>query len=294
MNKLIFIILVNWNGWQDTVECVDSCRKLTYKACRVLIVDNGSTDNSEEILSKRFPDIEIIQTGSNLGFAGGNNVGINYALSQGADGVWLLNNDTIADPDALSELVNVAESAGDVGIVGSKIFYFNDPKLLWFAGGRIFYPTANCEHIGQSKEDDGSYDLIVEVDYITGCSLLITRKAVESAGLMDERFFLLFEEADWNVRVRRNGFKILYAPSSVVWHKVSRSFGGYSPKYFYYLFRNSLLFTIKHNPLFLPVVIIKRLKEVLVFYKKGSNELGKAGIKGVSDFCAGKFGIMKN
>src|SRR5664279_2479168 len=100
--KLTYIILLNWNGWQDTIACVESCRKLSYPNFRILIVDNGSTDNSEAILRERLPDIELLQTGANLGFAGGNNVGIRHALAQGADYVWLLNNDTVVDAEALS------------------------------------------------------------------------------------------------------------------------------------------------------------------------------------------------
>lgn len=108
-SDLVYIIILNWNGWQDTVECVVSCLNLRHDNCRILIVDNGSTDGSETFLRKRFPDTELIQTGENRGFAGGNNIGISHAMANGADYVWLLNNDTIVDPDSLSELIRVAK-----------------------------------------------------------------------------------------------------------------------------------------------------------------------------------------
>ncbi len=132
---MVYIILLNWNGWKDTVECVESCRKLSYPDVRIVIVDNGSTDGSETRLRERFPDLELIQTGANLGFAGGNNVGIRYALEKGAEYVWLLNNDTIADAEALSALVQAAEDDQTVGMVGSKIVYHDDPRITLVCRG---------------------------------------------------------------------------------------------------------------------------------------------------------------
>src|SRR6266568_5938037 len=126
LDKLSYIIILNWHGWQCTIECVESCKKLSYLNFRILVVDNGSTDGSEAILRERFPDVELLQTGANLGFAGGNNVGIRYALEQGAEYVWLLNNDTTVDADALSALVRMAEGDTKIGMAGSKILYHDD------------------------------------------------------------------------------------------------------------------------------------------------------------------------
>lgn len=168
--KLVYLIVLNWNGWKDTVECIDSCLKLTYTNFRILIVDNGSTDNSESILRECFPSVEFIQTGENLGFAGGNNVGIRYALEQGAVYVWLLNNDTVVDSKALDELLKVAESDDKIGIVGSKIYYYDKPDILWFAGGVITSLAKLVQHIGVNKKDSQVHNENMDVDFITGAA----------------------------------------------------------------------------------------------------------------------------
>lgn len=289
---LTYIIILNWNGWQDTAECVDSCLKLTYFDFRILIVDNGSTDNSVSLLRARFPDIELIQTGNNLGFAGGNNSGIRHATDHGADYVWILNNDTIVDPSALSELVNAAQLNDTIGIVGSKIFFYSQPEVIWFAGGWLQYWRGTNGHIGQLEKDEGRYDEPAEVDYITGCSLLIRREVITKVGLMDERFFLIFEEVDWNQRVKEHGYKILYVPTSKVWHKVSMSIGADTPAYFYYLVRNSLLFTRKHKPIYLPLVTLGRLMDILSLFSRRRFSAARAAFSGLLDFYLFRFGQM--
>jgi GT2 family glycosyltransferase len=293
-SPLVYIIILNWNGWQDTIKCIESCLKLAYPRYRILIVDNDSTDGSMEKLHLRFPDIDILQTGSNLGFAGGNNVGIRHAIEQGADYVWLLNNDTIVDPSALVELVNVAKERDSVGIVGSKIYFYSQPDVIWFAGGLIRKLRGTSIHRGHREKDEGQYNKISEVDYITGCSLLIKREVVAKVGLMDERFFLLFEEVDWNQRVKEQGYGILYVPFSKVWHKVSMSIGADSPAYFYYLIRNSLLFTLKHKPIYIPTVTLGKLMDIsyLLFHKRFA--VARGALMGLFDFYRFHFGQLGN
>jgi GT2 family glycosyltransferase len=288
-----YIIILNWNGWQDTIECVESCLKLTYPNFRILIVDNGSTDGSESILRERFPSIDLIQSGKNLGFAGGNNAGIRHVLEQGADYIWLLNNDTIVDPSALNELVRVAQSDAEIGIVGSKIYYYDSPNIIWFAGGWLRNWSGTGGNIGQLKEDDEQYNAVTEVDFITGCSLLIKREVVAKIGLMDEHFFLIFEEVDWNQRVKEQGYKILYVPSSKVWHKVSASIGLDSPAVYYYLSRNSLLFTRKHKALYLPTVTFKRLLDIIYLLVHKKFSAARAVFSGIIDFYLCRFGEMR-
>ncbi len=290
---LVYIIVLNWNGWQDTSECIESCLKLAYPRYRILVVDNGSTDASILKLHERFPALDILQAGKNLGFAGGNNVGIRHALEQGADYVWLLNNDTIVDSSALVELVNIANASDAIGIVGSKIFFFSKPDVLWFAGGLIQHYRGTSIHRGLLEKDEGQYDEITEVDYITGCSLLIKREVVEKVGLMDERFFLLFEEADWNQRVKEQGYKILYIPFSKVWHKVSSAIGADSPSYYYYLIRNSLLFTLKHKPIYIPAVTLGRLMDITYLFLHKRFTVARAALNGVFDFYRFRFGQIK-
>jgi GT2 family glycosyltransferase len=287
-DKLVYILILNWNGYRDTIDCVESCFRLSYPNFKILVVDNGSTDGSETVLRDRFPQVEIMQTGRNLGFAGGNNVGIRHAVENGADYVWLLNNDTVVAADSLTELVDAA-AGSRVGVVGSKIYYHDDPDTLWFAGGWINYKTSNCGHIGQLEKDNAEHDVAREVDYITGCSLMISDEAIKCVGVMDERFFLLFEEVDWNVRVREHGYKIVYVPTSIIWHKISRSLGEYSQMYYYYMFRNSLLFLFKHQKKYLPTALFTRFREIRRLYRIGQREKIRFALMGILDFLKGNF-----
>ena len=291
-NKLVYIIILNWNGWRDTLECVESCLKLTYNNYCILLVDNGSSDNSETILRERFPDIPIIQTGSNLGFAGGNNIGIRHALEHGSDYIWLLNNDAIVASDALSELVTVADSEENAGIVGSKIYYHQEPMKLWFAGGVWRTNKSYATHRGQNEEDIGQYDVICEVDYISGCSLLIKSKVVEKVGLMKDDYFLYWEEVDWNASVAEHGWKNYYVPNSIVWHKVSASIGKRSYLANRYYIRNCLLFFQRHEPQRLFSLFCYIYYDAYKQYRNGQIELAKAYLHGSMDFILRKFGKL--
>lgn len=294
LSRLVYIILINWNGYQNTIECVESCRKLTYPNFRILIVDNGSTDGSEAVLREQFPDIELIQAGANLGFAGGNNAGIRYALEQGADFVWLLNNDTTVDADALSALVHIAEGDKTVGMIGSKIVYYDNPQRIWFAGAvldpqRPYRPY----HRGLNEEDRGQYDVVCETGYITGCSLLARKEMIAAVGLLDDGLFLYFEDADWSARARAAGWKQVYCSDSLVYHKVSLSIGGAaSPTLIYYTARN-LLYFVKHNfpGKLMSALLYDFFEHVLVNIKKRRFVCAREAFRGICDFMKGKTGV---
>ncbi|HTP67164.1 MAG TPA: glycosyltransferase family 2 protein [Geobacteraceae bacterium] len=247
MNGSVCIIILNWNGHRDTIECVESCLTLDYTPYEIVVVDNGSSDGSEEILKKRFPGIRLLQTGANLGYAGGNNAGIRYALAKGADYVWLLNNDAMADAKALAELVSMAGSDPLTGMVGSKILCHAQPSVLLYAGGRIDFAMGGTEHIGYGCEDRGQFDVAGDTDYITGCSLLVKRRVIEEIGLMNEDYFLYFEETEWCAKAKAEGFRLVYAPASVVLHKESASTGKVKGMILYYVTRNRLYFMGKNG-----------------------------------------------
>jgi GT2 family glycosyltransferase len=293
-DPLVYIILLNWNGWQDTIECVESCRKLSYPNFRILIVDNGSTDGSEARLRERISDMEFIKTGANFGFAGGNNAGIRYALEQGADFVWLLNNDTVVDAEALTALVHVAESDDKCGMVGSKIPYHDNPRLLWYAGAVVDQerPYRPC-HRGLNEEDRGQYDVVCETGYVTGCSLLARKEMMAEVGLLDDGFFLYFEDADWSARAHAAGWRLMYCPASLVLHKVSLSVGGAaSPILLYYTARNRLYFVKRNYPEKLVRALLYDFYEhVLVNIKKGRFTCVREAVRGISDFVRGKTGV---
>jgi GT2 family glycosyltransferase len=245
--KVVYIIILNWNGLKDTLECVGSCLKLDYPIFEIVIVDNGSDDGSENILRESFPSIRLIQTGANLGYAGGNNAGIRHALEGGADYIWLLNNDTTVDANALTELVKIAETNPSIGMVGSKILSYLQPTVLLYAGGRADLAVGETEHIGYGSEDRGQFDLGGDTGYITGCSLLVKRRVIEETGLMNEAYFLYYEETEWCTKARRKGYRLIYAPESVVYHKESVSVRKTTGVMHYYLTRNRLYFLLQNG-----------------------------------------------
>jgi len=254
----VTIIVLNWNGKDDTLECLKSLKDLSYPNYEVLVVDNGSSDDSVSAIHQAFPEITLIETGENLGFAEGNSVGIRNASD--ADYILLLNNDTIVDSDFLGQLVQVAESNDKIGIVGPKIYYYEPKDMIWCAGilienGRAFgIPIPNCSPmpIGCGEIDSGQYDEIKEVEAIVGCALMVKREVIEKIGLLNSDLFLIQEDVDWCLRAKRAGYSSVYAPGSKIWHKVSRSLNksGLSshtnPLTIYYWHRNWLL-VVKHN-----------------------------------------------
>lgn len=219
---LVCIVLVNWNGWKDTTACVLSCMSLDHPRFDVIVVDNGSTDSSVTELRK-LEAATIIEAGRNLGFAGGNNLGIAEALKRGASYVWLLNNDTVVEKDSLSALVDALETDRSIGMVGSKIYFSDRPDVLWFAGGCISPCWGRTFHRGEGERDRGQYDDERDVDYVSGASLLVRRSVIEQLGPMPEDYFLYWEETDWCERARQSGWRVTYVPTSRVWHRVGAS-----------------------------------------------------------------------
>jgi hypothetical protein len=213
-------IILNWNGWRDTCECLEALKGCTYQQLTIFVVDNGSTDDSIASITRCHPSIPLLQTKKNLGFAGGNNFGIRRALAQGADYVWLLNNDTKPDRDALSALMNIAAKDEMIGAVGSVCYYANSPETVeaW-AGARVNLWIGYGRNSTAPRDDNWFHSL-------NGTSMLVSRAAFESSGLLDEGFFLYWEDTDFCLRLRKNGWRIAAAPESRVLHKVSASTGG--------------------------------------------------------------------
>lgn len=226
MEPYVYIIVLNWNGLPDTLACLRSLSNIRYENYRVCVVDNASTDASVATIRSEFPQVEIIENERNLRFAEGNNVGIRHALAQGAVYVLLLNNDTTVDPGLLQALVPAAEAETEVGMVGPKIYYFDQPDLIWSAGGEISFWKGKIHHRGLRQKDSEKFDRVAEVDYLTACALLVKRAVIERVGLLDPEYYIYVEDADWCERARRAGFKLLYVPGARVWHKVSASSGG--------------------------------------------------------------------
>jgi hypothetical protein len=302
----VSIIILNWNGWQDTLECFDSLSKITYPNYDVVILDNNSTNESVEkitgwIANKRTAiSYKFIINSQNTGFAGGNNPGIEYAVKNKSDYILLLNNDTIVDPGFLEKLVKVGESDKAIGIIGPKIYYETDKNRIWFGGGEFNWFSGG-RHLDFDKLDDNPLDEATkEINFMTGCALLIKREVVEKIGLMNEDFFLYYEDTEWSLRAKENGYKIIYAPGSHIWHKVSRSVKPKTnPVVHYYHIRNALLLSKLHAPKTIIGFIYiwgisKYLKQIIkIIFFPAKKEIAKMIMLGVKDFYTGKFGAYK-
>ncbi|MFT8929773.1 MAG: glycosyltransferase family 2 protein [Sporolactobacillus sp.] len=279
----VAIIIVNWNGYQDTIECCKSLEKINYKSFKVFIVDNGSTNESCKILRNFIDtetniDIELLCSHVNAGFAAGNNIAIKRVLDENFKYIWLLNNDTVTDISSLTEMVNVIDQDHSIGIAGSKIYYYQSNKL-WFAGGLVNTWTGNTKHIGWQQEDNGRYSHTKEVDYITGCSMIISREVIEQVGLLPEYYFLYFEETEYNLQVKKAGWRIVYVPKSKIYHKVSRSSGAgrhLNPRVNYYMIRNQYWMIALTQPKIKKIIcfasiVAKACKSILKIFVKNEN-----------------------
>lgn len=278
----VVIIIINWNRWEDTIECLESVYKNDYTNYSVILVDNDSSDDSvkkikeycngkievESAFFKHDPNnkpIEILETKSstkienavessskklilieshkNVGFAEGNNIGIRYALKYlNTDYIMLLNNDTVVDKEFLVEMLKVSENDNKIGIIGPKIYYYDEPNRIWFARGKISWKFCRGQNIGYNEIDTGQYDKVVDVEYVSGCAFLIKKEVIEKIGLLDSRFFLYFEEIDWTLRASKLGYRSVFVPNGKIWHKVSKSGGGIKGGVgLYYITRNRWL-----------------------------------------------------
>lgn len=259
------VILVNYRGAHDTVECVRSLRQSSYRSFETIIVENGSGDGSTSYLARECPETVILPNDDNLGFAEGNNVGIRRALEGDCRYILLLNNDTVIEPDTLTELVGTFQRHADAGIVGGKIRYFDPPNVLWFAGG-VFNPNSGFgRHIGIGTVDTGMFDTETTCDYVTGCCLLVRREVFERIGFLAEEYFAYLEDVEFCIRARQAGYAVVYQPRSMLYHKVNRSSTWDSPLYIYFNLRNKILFLRRNSH---PVRWLPHLPHLLFFYTR--------------------------
>jgi GT2 family glycosyltransferase len=220
-NPSVYIVVLNWNGWRDTLACLASLKQQNYPNFQVLVIDNDSSDDSVREIRREQPSIELVQSGANLGFGGGCNVGIRLALERGADYVWLINSDATADPRALSALVRVAESDALLGSVGSVLYEVGKPdRVQLWGGGCVQLWTGQCHHQRAAAR----------IDFVSGASVLLRSAALKKVGLFDDaRFFMYWEDADLALRLRKANWQLAVAQESRIWHKLSASLGQGSP-----------------------------------------------------------------
>ncbi len=303
---LISVVIVNWNRKKDTIECLESLEKInTDFKLEIVLVDNASTDGSR-IETKKFLKrasfrrknfrFELIKNSKNLGFCGGNNVGINHAMNHGADYVLLLNNDTFVDKNFLINLIKTSKKYPKAGILAPKIYFapgyefkkelYKESdlgKVIWYAGGDIDWNNVYGSNHGVDEVDHGQFDEIRDTDFATGACMLLKRDALDDLKGLDEKYFMYFEDSDLSLRAKEEGWDVLYAPQSWIWHKVSQSSGIGGPLNDYFITRNRLLFGMRYASLRTRFALYR---ESLRLLSKGR----KWQKKGVVDFYFGKFG----
>lgn len=209
MQPLVCIIVLNWNGRNDTLECLESIARVDYPNFEVVVADNGSTDGSVEAIGRYHPEVKIIENHANLGFAEGNNGAIRHALETGADFIFLLNNDTVVDPGVVTEFVRAAQQMPQAGVFGAKIYHHADSRRLWYAGGYWDSRTLSFNEYGAGEIDRGQYDVLTETEWVIGCAMFIRAEVFRKVGLLEPRFFLNNEEIDFCSRAKRAGFVCL-------------------------------------------------------------------------------------
>ncbi len=351
----VSVIILNWNGWQDTLECLESLQQLTYPNYQIIVVDNGSTDDSvekivewckgkifvntktistspdlkpieyvmynidtavnggevhkEAIIERLSPNrkLVLIKTCENLGFTGGNNIAIKYSLKNDYSYMWLLNNDTIVDSDALSKMVKFAENSVKTGMVGSKILSYERPDTVQMIGSnKTIWPLhkKNNKDISLAKEH-------IQVKWLGGASLLVKKAIIEHIGMLDEKYFLYYEEKDWCIRAGHRGWKLYCILDSKVWHKGGASTGSERVEriFFgkkiarltwesflvptYYESRNGPYFTKKNYPLyFIPYSIFRTLHLIVqvILYDNYKVSRIMTILRGAWDGVIGKMG----
>ena len=294
MNIELSIITVNYNGLKDTCALIDTIPFDEY-SLEVIVVDNASKEDEASTISARYPQVKVIRSEKNLGFAGGNNLGIRAAQGKY---LYFINNDTVlyreereAGKDAFRSLIDRLESSDKIGMVCQKIRFAWDDAPIQFAGYTpLSSVTLRNRSIGFGEKDNGQYNTPHSTPYAHGAAMMVKREAIERAGLMPEDYFLYYEELDWSMMIRRAGYQIWYEPAATIYHKESQATGQNSPLRTYYITRNRLLF-VKRNVQsaekflsYLYLAFIVGSRDLIKYTVQGHGDLAKAVLKGIKDF----------
>ncbi len=296
--KKVFVVILNFNGFEDTIACVKSLQKMEKnETLEIVVIDNASNNESVEEINKALSGIVFLRNKENLGFSGGCNVGMRYAMDNGADFIMLLNNDTLVDKNLLDNLLNTFGQSENIGGVVPKIYFAKGHefhkdkykknelgKVIWYAGGKMDWKNLIGENIGVDQVDHGQFDVEAETELATGCCFLIKTEALKKVGVFDERYYLYYEDADLTQRMKKAGMRVVYNPKGIVWHLNAGSGGGSgSTLQDYYITRNRLLFGSAYASIRTKIAL---LRESLKIFKEGRQWQKK----GVVDFYLGRFG----
>jgi GT2 family glycosyltransferase len=245
-------VVLSWNGREDTLRCLESLTRVESSALEIVCVDNGSTDGSQQAVRERFPHVVLIEAEANLGYSGGNNLGIRHALERGAQWVMLVNNDATVAPDVIDGFERAARERPRAGILAGKVYLADRPQRIWFAGQRVSELLGySGRPRGYRRPDGPRYSRIRSTGRAVGALMAVSRKAIEAVGLLDEDLFAYVEDVDWALRVRRAGMEVVFAPDARAWHRVSASSGGEaaSTQTLYYGVRNTVTALERRRPL---------------------------------------------
>ena len=288
VEKLLSIITINYNGLKDTCELIDTL-PLNDETIEVIVVDNASTQDEATELEKRYPLIIVIRSDKNLGFAGGNNLGIKAAHGKY---LFFINNDAILpQPSAISHLLTRLESSDQIGMVCPKIRFTWGKQLIQYAGYTpLSKITLRNKSIGFGEQDNGQYDTPHPTPYAHGAAMMVKREVIEQVGMMPECYFLYYEELDWSMMIRRAGYEIWYEPACTIFHKESQTTGQMSPLKTYFITRNRLLFAQRNAQkdtkylTYVYLIIVVATKDISFNLLRGKFNLACAVIKGITDF----------
>jgi GT2 family glycosyltransferase len=241
------VVILNWNGFDLTRRCVETVLASDHPGTIPVVVDNDSADGSFQRLREAFPDVAVLQSGANLGYAGGNNVGIRRALADGAEFVFVINNDTEVPPDCVGILVEEMRRDPRIGLAGPRVIDAIQ-DCIGAVGGTIHWPTAEPRQIGCMEADRGQYRDVADVEFVPGTAVMARREALEQVGEMPERYFMYFEDVAWSLAFRRAGWRTVAVPRAHLLHFESSSAGRHSPLKTYFQVRNNLAFVDEWVP----------------------------------------------
>jgi len=291
----VSIVILHLNDQPALRACLRSCQQIQYGNHEIVVVENGSHVPLDmgELRAWAGRATTIIKSPTNVGYARGNNLGIRAAMAHGAEYVLLLNDDTEVAPDFLEVLVRTGEASDHVGALGPRIYYFDEPKKIWFTGARFDPHTCQTFELNHDGREQERQSAVLDSDWLTGCCVLVKRQAIEKAGYLDERFFIYWEDMDWGLRMHASGFRNVVVPSAHIWHKVSVTMGGpESPRKVYHKTRSHLLFAKLHAPHALLALQQGFLRDIawLLFKSSQTNRLQKARayLSAIKDYHLGR------
>jgi GT2 family glycosyltransferase len=292
------VVIVNWNLKDSLRETLESFRKVNYPGLQIVVSDNASTDGSQEMVRREFPEVYLLTRDKGVGYAKGASLGMEY-LADKTKYIFSTTNDVIVDAEMINALVDYAEKDPKAGVLGCKIYYFGQDDLLWSAGGRIHPLHGHSYHFGWNRHDQPRYDKIRECDFVTGCGFLLRTDVLKRVNYFNSDMVFYSEDADLCYRIREQGYKVMYIPGAKMWHKTSTTLAKDRPVQLQYSTRNSLYLIHRHRIGFYPLSLWINLLVVcpakMAFFIVTMHPRNALGIwRGIRDWKVGRFGWIKD